>query len=183
MEDLSMRSVPGFQSSQSRRSDSAARPSSGSEWTTVTANTSSPRDATAPSASWVSRDSPETGTTTRERSRRGASGMRPRPRASGRASTMSQAPSVNLVAVTTTAATPVSSAPNPLSAAFPCQPDVRCRRHDPDEEVPHCRLHGHRAGWCADGSLCVDVFRLRDGCGQGRSELGEQGLGQGGGAG
>ncbi len=40
---------------------------------------------------------------------------------------MPQAPSVNLVPVTTSAATPVSSAPKPFSAAFHRQPDGRPR--------------------------------------------------------
>ncbi len=40
---------------------------------------------------------------------------------------MPQAPSVNLVPVTTMVATPVSSAPKPFSSALPCQPSQRSR--------------------------------------------------------
>ena len=42
---------------------------------------------------------------------------------------MIQAPSSNLVMVTTTSTTPVSMAPTPLSSACHCHPSSRSRRH------------------------------------------------------
>ncbi|MFI5591522.1 hypothetical protein ACIA5G_41180 [Amycolatopsis sp. NPDC051758] len=54
----------------------------------------------------------------------------------GRATTISQPPSPNFVAVTTTAAIPVSSAPKPLSAALPCRPRGRSRRQC--RTMPNC---------------------------------------------